>query len=200
MSEEQSSISAVEYREVPDTNGYYRAGSDGSIWTCWKRGRPTNSWWRLRSTAASKKRYLKVAIRMNGRKIVERVHVLVLRAFNGPCPDGMESRHLDGDKHNCSANNLAWGTPKQNSADKILHGTNVNPSVRGSKCWRATLTEKQVIEARKRASKGECWSGLAREFGVSSRAMISAISGTRWGWLPGAIGPKKRVKAILEEK
>lgn len=37
------------------------------------------------------------------------VHRLVLAAFVGPCPDGMEVRHLDGDPANNSLGNLAYG-------------------------------------------------------------------------------------------
>ncbi len=51
------------------------------------------------------------------------VHRLVLEAFVGPCPDGMECRHLDGNQTNNWLDNLAWGTKQENEADKIRHGT-----------------------------------------------------------------------------
>jgi hypothetical protein len=53
----------------------------------------------------------------------EYVHRLVLLAFVGPCPDGMECRHKDGDKRNNRLSNLMWVTPLENSADKYTHGT-----------------------------------------------------------------------------
>lgn len=64
--------------------------------------------------------YLQTQLRRGN---VRTVHSLVLEAHVGPCPQGMESRHLDGNKLNCRLDNLCWGTPKQNGKDKIRHGT-----------------------------------------------------------------------------
>jgi hypothetical protein len=51
------------------------------------------------------------------------VHQMVLAAHAGPRPDGQEVRHLDGDPLNNWLANLAYGTPSENSADKVRHGT-----------------------------------------------------------------------------
>lgn len=52
------------------------------------------------------------------------VHRLVLEVFVGPCPEGMETRHLDGDPHrNWWPENLAWGTHTENMQDRVRHGT-----------------------------------------------------------------------------
>lgn len=45
----------------------------------------------------------------------------VLETFVGPCPPGKQCRHLDGNKRNDCLNNLEWGTPKQNSLDRVKH-------------------------------------------------------------------------------
>ena len=45
-------------------------------------------------------------------------------AFVGPTPDGMQIRHLDGDRSNGRLENLTYGTGKENAADKNTHGTN----------------------------------------------------------------------------
>jgi DNA-binding transcriptional MerR regulator len=58
-----------------------------------------------------------------GKGNVRTVHSLVLENFVGPCPEGMESRHLDGNKQNPKLTNLCYGTPKENGADKRIHGT-----------------------------------------------------------------------------
>lgn len=47
------------------------------------------------------------------------VHSLVLEAFIGPCPPGMEARHLDDDPTNNNLSNLVWGTRSENSGDAI---------------------------------------------------------------------------------
>jgi len=51
------------------------------------------------------------------------VHVLVLRAFVGECPPGMQACHSDGNRANPSLDNLRWDTPKANVADRRAHGT-----------------------------------------------------------------------------
>ncbi|MFY7922454.1 MAG: NUMOD4 motif-containing HNH endonuclease [Gemmatimonas sp.] len=50
------------------------------------------------------------------------IHALVMGAFVGPRPVGMQIRHLDGDPLNNRLDNLAYGTAKENSADRDLHG------------------------------------------------------------------------------
>lgn len=52
------------------------------------------------------------------------VHALVLLAFVGPRPDGMLTRHLDGDPTNNHLSNLVYGTPSENAMDAVRHGTN----------------------------------------------------------------------------
>lgn len=49
------------------------------------------------------------------------VHRLVLLAFDGPKPDGMETRHLDGVKTNNALSNLRYGTSSENSQDAMRH-------------------------------------------------------------------------------
>lgn len=54
------------------------------------------------------------------------VHRLVMEAFVGPCPDGMEVRHGDGDPDNNHLTNLAYGTHADNARDMLRHGNNHN--------------------------------------------------------------------------
>lgn len=51
------------------------------------------------------------------------VHHLILEAFVGPRPDGMEVRHLDGNPANCNLSNLRYGTASENGYDRVRHGT-----------------------------------------------------------------------------
>lgn len=51
------------------------------------------------------------------------VHQLVAEAFHGPCPEGLECRHLNGNKMDNRALNLKWGTQSENSFDRVRHGT-----------------------------------------------------------------------------
>jgi len=49
------------------------------------------------------------------------VHVLVLTAFVGPCPDGLECCHNDGDPANNRVGNLRWDTRLANVHDMMRH-------------------------------------------------------------------------------
>lgn len=50
-------------------------------------------------------------------------HKLVASAFLGEPLDGQVVRHLDGNPENNNVENLCYGTPKDNIADKKRHGT-----------------------------------------------------------------------------
>lgn len=110
------------------------------------------------------------------------VHRLVLEAFVGPCPEGMEACHNNGKREDNRRANLRWGTRSSNQADKRLHGTHQD----GERSHRAKLTTRQVIAARKRYVPGDPIDGcsaMAREFGVSDTTISRAIRGVRWARL-----------------
>ena len=49
---------------------------------------------------------------------------LVLRAFVGPRPaPHYQAAHANGRRHDNRLHNLRWATPKENDADKDIHGT-----------------------------------------------------------------------------
>ena len=104
---------------------------------------------------------------------------LVLTAFVGPCPDGMETCHNNGDCADDRLVNLRWDTHAANLADKIAHGTHN----RGSRHNMAKLTEPQVLEIRRRGFAGESRSLLAVEFKVSKTTVAGIINLKRWGHL-----------------
>ena len=63
-----------------------------------------------------------VVLSKKGRKKEERVHRLVLEAFVGPLPDGMVTRHLDGNPLNNHISNLQYGSQSENGLDTVRHG------------------------------------------------------------------------------
>lgn len=54
------------------------------------------------------------------------VHQLVMLAFEGPCPEGMEVRHGDGVRTHNWWTNLSYGTKGDNQRDSVEHGTHAN--------------------------------------------------------------------------
>lgn len=64
--------------------------------------------------------YLKVSL---GRQGTFAIHRLVLAAFVGPLPEGMEVAHNDGDRTNNALGNLRYATHRENVGDQVRHGT-----------------------------------------------------------------------------
>lgn len=67
--------------------------------------------------------YPKVTLSRQSRRTTLLVHRIVLEAFVGPCPDGMEACHNDGDQTNNVPSNLRWDTHAANNRDRHRHGT-----------------------------------------------------------------------------
>jgi hypothetical protein len=104
---------------------------------------------------------------------------LVLTTFVGPCPDGMEGCHNDGNPKNNSLGNLRWDTRKANHSDKRRHGT----LPLGSRLHCSKLTEAQVLVIKSRIARGESNRTLADEFGVSIDTIRHIRKRRTWGWL-----------------
>lgn len=64
-----------------------------------------------------------VSLSKNNKVYHKRIHRLVLESFVGPCPEGMEGCHNDGNALNNNIENLRWDTGKENQKDRINHKT-----------------------------------------------------------------------------
>lgn len=107
----------------------------------------------------------------------EYLHRLICEAFHGPCPDGHVCRHLDGDKTNNSASNLAWGTQSQNNKDKAKHGTSPD----GERNPRAKLKSGDVLAMREmRLHTSASFKEIANLFNVSTMTAYRAVTRQSW--------------------
>lgn len=122
--------------------------------------------------------YLYVNLSMNGKAKKRSVHSMVLEAFVGPCPLGMEACHGDGRRTNALLSNLRWDTKKKNWDDKRRHGT----ATIGEKNVRSRLTEDMCRQILKRPESSKV---LAREFGVASSTVRAVRIGQNWKHLAG---------------
>ncbi len=107
------------------------------------------------------------------------VHRRVCEQTNGPPPSSRHEAAHECGQYGCVAKrHLSWKTPKENQADKILHGTHN----RGERCPTAKLTEAQareIIGLRGVVQQRE----LANRFGVSVGAVANVACGRTWSWL-----------------
>lgn len=69
--------------------------------------------------------YQVVGLWRRNRQKLSRVHRLMLEAFVGPCPDGMEACHGNGDRSDNRLDNLRWDTSGSNKYDIVKHGNHV---------------------------------------------------------------------------
>ena len=100
------------------------------------------------------------------------VHQLVALAFHGPCPEGMEVLHRNGDPTDNRPANLRYGTRSENILDVFFQGGR----------WRK-LSIDDVEEIKYALYCGFRGSDLARQFDVS-QSIISAIKNKRiFSWV-----------------
>lgn len=108
-------------------------------------------------------------------------HSLVAASFIGPRPYDFQVRHLDGDRGNNNVLNLAYGTAKQNAADKVRHGRAQNGVRHG--CARLTEGDIAAIRCADVSALG-ARARLADRFRCT-RANITRIrNGRTWKHLP----------------
>jgi hypothetical protein len=120
--------------------------------------------------------YRKVQLARDGKSRPYLVYVLVARAFLGPLPEGMETRHGSAGQLEDSVWNLSYGTHDENQHDRVRDQT--NPV--GIRNGQSKLTEQIVLECRTRHAAGETIATLAREFRVTGPCMRMAIRGISW--------------------
>jgi hypothetical protein len=171
-------VRAKEFRRIPlPPSGNYRflGVTRSKVYAIYDDGRV----WSI-----SRGRFLKQNPDSDGYPKVDNcfVHRLILLAFKGqPTFPHAEGRHLDGMPENCRLENLAWGTRKENWADRKRHGrvcAGLGESNRNHK-----LTERQVLKIRKSTRSNP---SLAAEFGVCNETVRKIKKGIAWNHLKPA--------------
>lgn len=105
-----------------------------------------------------------------GKNNSQGVHRLVLLAFEGPCPEGCEALHRNGDPGDNALANLRWGARSENLEDIFYHTGR-------------RLTREQVLFLRQRAVEGFAYGEryqLARAWGVNPGAIWHTLSGNQY--------------------
>jgi hypothetical protein len=174
----------VSYRDIPGYPGY-RVGSDGTVWSCRTLfGPPTDKWHPLKlCLRPGGVRYRTVRLRAepNGKPRSLYVHRLVLEAFVGPCPAGMEACHADGDPENNTVGNLRWDTRTANHADKARHGT----LLRGERVASAKVTAEKIREVFELRAAGLTQTAIGRQIGLVQTVVGGILRGERWKHVMG---------------
>ncbi len=171
-------LSEVIYKELPHLPGY-RIGSDGSVWSERARIRVHTGVWKRLKGGRLPGGHLYVNLVSLDRQIgwPHFIHRLVLEAFVGPCPPGMEACHFpDRDPANNRLENLRWDTHAENMKDAVKHGTHM----RGTRFPGAVMTDESVRLARSLREKGWENKQIAEHLGVSAGVISLVVTGKRW--------------------
>ena len=124
--------------------------------------------------------YANVMVCVNKKKILLKVHRLVLETFVGPCPEGMECLHRDHDKKHNQVDNLRWGTHQENMEDRRLNSEDGFRGSIGEGNWKAKLTDERAREIFLARKAGRDGASLGREHGVSSATIYNIANRKAW--------------------
>lgn len=119
--------SAEQWRPIPGYEGCYEASDRGRVRSvdrtiAYSNGRVRQHRGRVLSPRQqpwkpNQGEYLQVVLSKNRHRKTLRVHRLVLMAFIGPCPPGLEACHGNDIPDDNRLENLRWDTRKANRAD-----------------------------------------------------------------------------------
>ena len=169
-------------RPIPFAPGY-RIDDSGRIWSC-RQSRSINGCdaWRIRRYGRVRDGYHQIILFIDGRPRHFSVHRLVLELFVGPCPEGMEACHNDGNPENNHLSNLRWDSRQGNQADKKRHGT--NPIVVGERNPYAKLRDEDIPEIFRLHRDGFSCRRIAKIYGVTDVAISCVLRRKTWRHIP----------------
>jgi hypothetical protein len=158
----------------------YRFDDTGNTWSRWVRGskrhRMREEWRIILARRNPEKDYLYVILKTPGGRKTFRVNILILWAFTGYRPEGMEASHINGNRVDNRLVNLEWKSHYDNILDKFKHGT-----IRmGERIPSAKLKAEDVLRIKKLIASGRSYESLGREFGVSGSAISYIARGRTW--------------------
>lgn len=119
--------------------------------------------------------YTEFLLSIDGKRVYQSAHRMVLETFRGPCPFGMEACHADDDPANNCLDNLRWDTKSENAKDKVRLGVQVG--VTHGMC---RLTEEQVLAIRQKWDSGGRVCDIAREFGIGYSHAYGVANRITW--------------------
>jgi len=189
-----------EWRPIPGYQGY-EVSSHGRVRSFRKRAKGSGPKWiiaktaqRILKPATDRTGYLGVNLMLRGRVHHTCIHRLVARAFLGPCPDGMEVCHNDGDSSNNYIGNLRYDSHEANMSDAVEHGSYDNQE-------RYTFSQQQVRAIRAQATRGASFRGLARKYKCSRSLMSSLCRGLIYKKVGGPLAePRTSKKKLTPEQ
>ncbi len=176
-------LKTEQWRDIPGYEGSYRVSNIGRVCSLdrlvpYSDGRQRVHKGMILSTGITPQGYYWVDL---GKKNARTIHSLVMLAFSGPCPEGKEINHKDGNPGNNRIENLEYVTHSENLLHQIyvLGGTRV--SCKGGDSHFAKFTEQQVREIRaEREALGTHYHVIAERYGVHWKTISKMVRRISW--------------------
>lgn len=150
----------IEWRDIPGYEGLYQVSNTGLIkGMVSSRGHASG-----RITQGAGRRYAQVFLTRNSQGQHHYVQRLVMLAFVGERPEGMQVNHINGNGFDNRLENLEYVTPSQNVRHRFDVLGQKNP--RGEEVRSSKLTEEKVREIRRLYAQGKPTNELAPMYGV----------------------------------
>jgi hypothetical protein len=116
------------WKPVPEYEGYYEVSDQGRVRSLDREiQRADGTTAKLRGKVLRFGRattgYLQVNLSKEDEQKSIYVHKLVLLAFVGPRPEGMQACHGESGAEDNRLSNLRWDTVSENAMDRVRHGT-----------------------------------------------------------------------------
>lgn len=172
---------SIEWRPVVGYDGAYEVSEHGDVRSVERTIQRSNGAdqivpGKLLTKHPDRRGYHLVSLTRGHKAVHRRVHRLVLEAFVGPCPDGHEGLHGDGDMHNNHRSNLRWGTRTENVHDSMRHGTlPVGEDAAASK-----VTEQDVRDIRAAHAEGASIRSLSKKYELALSTMQAIVHRRSW--------------------
>lgn len=161
----------------------YAISKDGRVWSKPRKSKQNHSIGdRVLKGIFNTGGYLRVDLCQESIKCSRLIHRLILESWIGPCPEGMEACHNNGNRTDNRLENLRWDTHSNNLYDSVKHGTHVDS--RGGNHGASKLHEEEVRQIVNIYNQGEITQQkLANIFGVARSTIQNIIEKRNWGWL-----------------
>lgn len=112
-----------EWKDIPGWEGEYQVSTEGN---CRGLDRINHLGRRIKGKpvkgAVNSGKHHQVGLCRNGKRTLFQTHRLVMLTFVGPCPDGMEVCHNNGNALDNRLENLRYDTRRANVCDQVEHG------------------------------------------------------------------------------